>query len=76
MKERWWIVDDGAEMKIVSSSAEPFQARRGPFEFYLEAEEWAAHWEKKQRAREDTAYIVMIFWVSFAAIGGLYWLFT
>jgi len=51
-------------------------ARRGPFEFYLEAEEWAERWERKQRAREDTAYVVMVGWALFVVTGFLYWLFS
>jgi len=76
MKEKWWIVDDGLEMTIVSSGVEPMHARRGPFEFYLEAEEWAERWERKQRAREDTAYVVMVGWALFVVTGFLYWLFS
>jgi len=75
-REKWWIVDDGLEMTIVSSGVEPLHARRGPFEFYLEAEEWAVRWERKQRAREDTAYLVMIGWALFAVIGFFWWVFT
>ena len=75
-KEKWWIVDDGLEMTIVSSGVEPLHARRGPFEFYLEAEEWAAHWERKQRSREDTAYVVMVGWALFAVIGFFWWVFV
>lgn len=76
MKEKWWICDDGLEMTIVSSGVEPLHARRGPFEFYLEAEEWADRWERKQRAREDTAYVVMVGWALFVVTGFLYWLFS
>ena len=76
MKEKWWIVDDGVELNIVSSGVEPLHARRGPFEFSLEAEEWAVHWERKQRSREDTAYLVMVGWAPFAVIGFFWWVFT
>ena len=76
MKEKWWIVDDGVELNIVSSGVEPLHARRGPFEFYLEAEEWADRWERKQRAREDTAYLVMLGWALFAVIGFFWWVFV
>lgn len=75
MKEKWWIVDDGLEMTIVSSGVEPMNACRGPFEFYLEAEEWAERWERKQRSKEDIAYFMVVSWSLLAVFGIFYWLF-
>jgi|DEB19_MinimDraft_3_1074340.scaffolds.fasta_scaffold36280_2 hypothetical protein len=75
-RERWWIVDDGVELNIVSNGVEPLHARRGPFDSSYEAEEWAERWERKQRAREDAAYMVMLGWALFAVIGFFWWVFT
>lgn len=72
----WWVILGDAGYDIVHCSLKPKAAVRGPFRFYVDAEEWREHWERQEQKRETTAAFVLYFWALFAVLMLLHWIFS
>lgn len=72
----WWVILGDTGYDIVHCDIKPRATVRGPFRFYVDAEEWRDHWERQEQKRETAAGYVLYFWALFAIIMLLHWIFS